>query len=54
MPRAPHLQSYASVAPSRSTVTSYGMDLRPDPVEQDAPLAPDGGLAGPPGEQDAP
>ena len=24
MPRAPHLQSYASAAPSRSTVTSYG------------------------------
>ena len=51
MPRAPHLQSYASAAPSRSTVTSYGMDLRPDAVEQDPPLAPDGVAADPAGEQ---
>ena len=34
MPRAPHLQSYASAAPSRSTVTSYGC-ISADAVEQD-------------------
>ena len=41
MPRAPHLQSYASAAPSRSTVTSYGWISAADPVEQDPPLAAD-------------
>ena len=49
MPRAPHLQSYASAAPSRSTVTSYGWISAADAVEQDPSLAPDRGRARPAG-----
>ena len=51
MPRAPHLQSYASADPLRSTVTSYGWISAADAVEQDPPLAADRVRPDPPREE---
>ena len=46
MPRAPHLQSIASAAPVRLDGHVVRVDLGPDAVEQDPPLAPDRAVAG--------